>query len=70
MEVENLQGERQRLFLGPAAGGLCLGEKPTQVQVVTSGSPLGAALLNKRIDDEFELNLQRRLEHFTIIDIQ
>ncbi len=70
VEIENQKGENKRLFLGPAAGGLCIGEKPDQIQVVTSSSPLGSALLNKYIDDEFELNIQRRLERFTVIDIR
>jgi transcription elongation GreA/GreB family factor len=46
-------GATRQLFLAPAGGGnVCAG-----VQVVTPSSPLGRALVGKRIDDEVELRL-------------
>ena len=70
VEIENDKGETQRLFIGPAAGGLSLGEKPNIIQVITPATPLGQALLNKTIDDEFELHIGSLSQYFTLIDIQ
>lgn len=47
-------GEEQRFFLAPAGGGTLLSGG---VQVLTTSSPLGRALLGKRVDDEVELRL-------------
>jgi transcription elongation GreA/GreB family factor len=47
-------GEAKRLFLAPHGGGSVLAGG---VQVVTPSSPLGRALLGKRVDDEAEVRL-------------
>ena len=47
-------GERKRLFVAPHGGGSVVGDA---VQVVTPSSPLGRALVGKRLDDEVELRL-------------
>jgi len=47
-------GEPKRLFIAPHGGGSVLAGG---VQVVTPSSPLGRALLGKRVDDEAELRL-------------
>jgi transcription elongation GreA/GreB family factor len=43
-------GKPQRYFIAPGGGGTTLGG----VQVVTPASPIGAALLGKRVDDDVE----------------
>jgi hypothetical protein len=60
-------GELQALFLAPHGGGtvLCGG-----IQVVTPPSPLGRALLGKRIDDEVELQLPGGSRSFVIVRIE
>jgi transcription elongation GreA/GreB family factor len=47
-------GEVKRLFVAPHGGGSVVGDA---VQVVTPSSPLGRALVGKRVDDEVELRL-------------
>jgi len=59
-------GARQQLFLAPHGGGSVLGGG---VQVVTPGSPLGRALLGKRIDDDVELHLPGRLRALVVVAI-
>jgi transcription elongation GreA/GreB family factor len=70
VDIENDSGDIRRLFIGPAAGGLSIGEKSEIIQVITTATPLGKALLNKTLDDEFELNIGRQSQHFTVIDIR
>jgi hypothetical protein len=48
------EGEMHRFFLAPAGGGSTLAGG---VQVLTTSSPLGRALLGKRVDDDVELKL-------------
>lgn len=48
-------GERRRLWIAPYGGGLTLVDGDGQVTVLTPSSPLGRALLGKRVDDECEL---------------
>jgi transcription elongation GreA/GreB family factor len=59
-------GGEARLWLAPAGGGSVLAGG---VQVVTPGSPLGKALLGKRVDDEVELRLPGKLRSLTITAI-
>ena len=48
------EGETHRFFVAPAGGGSNLAGG---VQVLTTSSPLGRALLGKRVDDDVELKL-------------
>lgn len=57
----------QLFFIAPAGGG---GVLAGGVQVVTPSSPLGRALLGKRIDDEVELQLPGKLRSFAIRSIR
>lgn len=69
VEVENCYGDIQRLFIGPTAGGLRIGRKPDEIQILTVSTPLGRALLNKTMVDEIELKLGHRIQRLTIRDI-
>jgi transcription elongation GreA/GreB family factor len=53
-------------FLAPHGGGTVLAGG---VQVVTPSSPLGAALLGKRVDDEVEVRLPGRVRTLVIVAI-
>ena len=55
--LEDEQGQRRQLFLGPEAAGLKIGEGDRQITVITPRSPLGQVLLGKRVDDEVSLVL-------------
>ncbi len=59
-------GTQRRFFLAPAGGG---SELAGGVQVVTTSSPLGRALLGKRIDDEIEVKLTGKTRALVIIAI-
>lgn len=70
VDIESNSGDIQRLFIGPAAGGLCIEEKPQVIRVITTTTPLGQALLHRTIDEEFGLIINQQSLRFTIIDIQ
>jgi transcription elongation GreA/GreB family factor len=59
-------GEHKQLFIAPHGGGSVLAGG---VQVVTPSSPLGRALLGKRIDDDIELPLPGRLRSLLVVAI-
>ncbi len=63
--VDEDDGE-QRFFIAPHGGGTVLAGG---VQVVTPSSPLGRALLGKRVDDEVELRLPAKLRRFVVSEI-
>ncbi len=60
-------GDAEKLFLAPAGGGTMLSGG---VQVVTTSSPLGRALLGKRVDDDVELKLPGKTREFSITEIR
>jgi len=63
--VDEDDGEH-RFWLAPAGGGSVLADN---IQVVTPNSPLGQALLGKRLDDEVELRLPGKLRSFVVTAI-
>ncbi len=65
--VEVEQGDvTRRYFIAPHGGGTVLAGS---VHVVTLASPLGRALLGKRVDDEVELPLPGKLRSLVILSI-
>lgn len=60
-------GDIKWLFLAPAGGGSVLAG---DVQVVTPSSPLGRAVLGKRVDDEVKLRLPGKQRTLTVIAIR
>lgn len=56
--LEDEQGERRRLFLGPEAAGLKIGQGDGLVTVITPRSPLGQQLVGMKVDDELGLGAQ------------
>ena len=61
-------GGAKQFFLAPAGGGAMVGPTRT-VQVVTPSSPLGRALIGKRVDDEVELQLPGAYRSFVITSV-
>ena len=57
------EGALQHWFIAPAGGGNVLAG---EVAVVTPSSPLGKALLGRRVDDEVEIRLPGRVRSLTI----
>ena len=60
-------GREHRFFVAPQGGGTVLAGG---AQVVTPASPLGRALLGRRVDDEVEVRLPGRLRSFTIVALE
>ncbi len=59
-------GTELQLFISPAGGGNVI----DRVQVVTPDSPLGRALLGKKIGDDVELQLPGKLRSFVVTHIR
>jgi transcription elongation GreA/GreB family factor len=59
--------ERRQYFVAPGGGGNVLAG---DVQVITPASPLGRALLGKRVDDEVELKLGDKTRQLEIVELR
>ena len=70
VDIQSEKGDIQRLFIGPAAGGLCIEENGKPVNVITAASPIGQVLLNKGLEDEIALMINKIPQSFTVIDIK
>src|SRR6185436_1808569 len=57
-------GREHQFFVAPHGGGTVLSGG---AQVVTPSSPLGRALLRRRVDDEIEVQLPGKLRSFVIV---
>ena len=74
VQVSNLvlladeQDHRQRLFLGPEAAGLKIGEGDALVTVITPRSPLGQCLMGKFEGDEVVLVLGNVRHVYEIVE--
>jgi transcription elongation GreA/GreB family factor len=60
------EGREHRFFVAPHGGGTMLAGG---AQVVTPGSPLGRALLGRRVEDEVEVRLPGKLRSFVIVSL-
>ena len=69
VDIENDNGEIHYFFIGPAAGGLQVNYQNSSIRVITTGTPLGKALLNKHIDDEISLTVNNHIQTYTMINI-
>lgn len=54
------------VFLGPANGGIKIQYHEQEITVVTTGAPLGKALVGRYKDDEFELRLGDKTKQFSV----
>lgn len=55
VQLEDEEGHRRLVFLGPAAGGLRLEFEGQEIMVITPASPLGLELIGKQCGDVIEL---------------
>ncbi|OGQ22703.1 MAG: hypothetical protein A2138_09685 [Deltaproteobacteria bacterium RBG_16_71_12] len=68
VDVEDGDGERAvRYFIAPVGGGKKLAAGGSTLLVVTPGSPLGDALMGKRVGDVVELVLGGKLRELAIV---
>lgn len=68
--LEDEDGSTRCLLLAPHGGGVNVEVDGINVVVVTPSSPLGRALLGKRIDDAVELKGRDGSREFSILDVR
>ncbi|TVO34805.1 GreA/GreB family elongation factor [Vibrio algivorus] len=54
-------------FVSPVAGGLMLDFEGQTIRMITLDSPLGKVLKNKRLGDEFELNIAGKERGYEVV---
>ncbi len=64
--LEDADGDESIVFVVPAGGGEKLEVDGALIRPVTPSSPLGAAVIGSRLDDEIEVSLPGGRQHFTI----
>lgn len=67
--LEGGDGSVRRLFIGPQAGGMKIGDDAGGVVVITPGSPLGRSLLGLRCGDEVKAGDDTAALSFTIVAV-
>lgn len=70
VELEDEDGRVQRLFLGPAAGGMKLTVFGAELRIVTPEAPIGRELIGRRCGDFFELDSAGRLKEYEILSVR
>jgi transcription elongation GreA/GreB family factor len=63
-------GEKRMVYFGPAAGGEEINVDDETIIVLTSSSPLGAAILGKSTGDTFNLKMGIDTQSYTISSVQ
>lgn len=63
-------GTRRAFFFGPAAGGEKVAAEGDEIVIVTARSPLGQALLGKRVGDTFDFKLGAATHTFTVKTVE
>lgn len=67
--LEGGEGDVRRLFIGPQAGGMRIGDADGEIVVITPGSPLGRSLLGLRTGDEVKAGDDAAVPSFTIVAV-
>ena len=68
VQLEDEAGASRLVFLGPAAGGLCLTFEDQEVMVITPASPLGRGLLGKCCGDSLQIRTDG-LREYEIVSV-
>ncbi len=71
IELVELESEQKRSFylLMPQRGGMSLTFEGKQIQTVTPQSPMGTALLGRRVGDEIQVEIQRVTRDYEIVSV-
>ncbi|WP_126454760.1 GreA/GreB family elongation factor [Sulfuriflexus mobilis] len=67
--LEDDHGSEQRLFLGPAAGGLKVRFNDKDIIVITRSAPLGVALFGRFEGDEVDIDTGGEKKRYAIISV-
>ncbi|MES2989953.1 MAG: GreA/GreB family elongation factor [Pseudomonadota bacterium] len=62
--------KQQQIFLGPDGGSMKLVSGDEPVQVISSGAPLGRAMLGKREGDEVSIQIAPRRQQFEVLRVR
>ncbi len=62
--------KQQQIFLGPDGGSMKLVSGDEHVQVISSGAPLGRAMLGKREGDEVSIQIAPRGQQFEVLRVR
>jgi transcription elongation GreA/GreB family factor len=70
IRLKSGDGEQRALLLGSAAGGETTLVDGEEITIVTSGSPLGHAVLGKVVGDTFELRIGPDTRVFEVVSVE
>jgi transcription elongation GreA/GreB family factor len=60
----------RRFFIAPLGGGLVLTDATGEITVLTPTSPIGRALLGRRIDDDCEVSAGGQVRMLTVTGVE
>jgi transcription elongation GreA/GreB family factor len=69
VELIDDQDKVKYFFLGPSAGGLKVTVCQKEVTIVTPGSPLGSALMDRQLNDEISVKIANQVINYEIVMI-
>lgn len=67
--LEDEDGERRGYLLVPVSGGVCLPSGEDEVWLITPASPIGRALVEKRVGDVVSIRRRGALEELEIVGV-
>jgi transcription elongation GreA/GreB family factor len=67
--LEDEQGNRRKLFLGPQTGGMKIPDDGGEIVVITPASPLGRTLLGRQTGDEVQASDGDGAVTYTVISV-
>lgn len=70
IRLESRDGEKRVLFFGSAAGGEKINVDGEEIIIVTSQSPLGRAVLGKKVGETFDIRIADSTQTFTVSSVE
>jgi transcription elongation GreA/GreB family factor len=67
--LEETDGSRKILFIGPLEGGLKIEQEGKEIVVITPGSPMGRELLGKRAGDPVRIKAGESPTEYEIVEV-
>lgn len=70
IRIKATDGEKRTLFFGYAAGGETLVADGEEIIIVTSQSPLGQAVLGKKVGDTFAIKIGSAKHTYAVVSVE
>lgn len=70
VRLEANDGDKRTLFFGPAGSGEEINVDGEEIIIVTSSSPLGKAVLGKKVGDTFDIKMGIDAQTFTVVSVE